>query len=263
MSSGKIGRIPSFYTTRSILNLSGLSVADPIPVVEEHLHHYMTNPNYPDDDQISPQMPTGHSSSNDIDHYVSSSSKGKNISFSEDSNNVNLQGTYRPPRDSVKFTTKPKLQSEIKDRSSNNSLKDPSSDDDLTLFASVPAPDTTLVDSPRSSLLSSRYAQSGSGSSSLKSPRSEKFKQIKREEEDDMSLYASVPAPDTILVDSPRSNLVSSRYTSHGTPRAIIGRKSPPALSGSSNPQDIDMSQSGSLEEQYNTLSGQEKGITK
>lgn len=34
-ASGKVGlnRVPSFYTSRSIVNLSGLSVSDPLPVV--------------------------------------------------------------------------------------------------------------------------------------------------------------------------------------------------------------------------------------
>ena len=41
---GTLDRTPSFYTTRSIINLSGLSVADPLPK-QHSANNYLNQPN--------------------------------------------------------------------------------------------------------------------------------------------------------------------------------------------------------------------------
>jgi hypothetical protein len=42
---GELDRTPSFYTSRSILNFSGLSVSDPLPTNLQGIHHEMNKRN--------------------------------------------------------------------------------------------------------------------------------------------------------------------------------------------------------------------------
>ena len=43
-TKGKFDRTPSFYTSRSIVNLSGLSVSDPVPLHGSPPHHAVRRP---------------------------------------------------------------------------------------------------------------------------------------------------------------------------------------------------------------------------
>ena len=145
--------MPSFYTTRDIINLSGLSVADPVP---QSIHAY-AHPSQPSlessivNDSTSrdehhpsptkPQFPRRHSAQipatvDEEREFDESTSPGKS--------------TTSPPRSANVWPTA-------------------GSADELGTFASVPAPDATLADGSQS-LAANSYSRSPGRGSKLRSP---------------------------------------------------------------------------------------------
>lgn len=249
----KINRLPSFYTTRSIINLSGLSVGDPVPTYRPitALNHNNPNPAINSRGGPSPLAGSGYSTgagfNNSINDYgLESDFNGKkpsshdNLSNRTSSNSLTAVASESSPT----RMSSGNLDASPKNNTINNnvdSLLDMSSEDNDELFASVPAPDMYLPlkdEKTRPSILkSSRNGLSsvvttGSDVSSNNynssnnmdknseytlgySPRdkNKEASPLDPSGESNSSLYGLVPGADTLLTDSPRSSIVSSRYT--------------------------------------------------
>lgn len=155
-----MNRVPSFYTTRSILNLSGLSVSDPTPecyASQEPDHPggfkgsiyssrlASSNSNIPNLSLSSKLVPTNpnnmHQNSNDKinDHFNGSNGRS----------NLNL--------DPLTINTDVICSTKLNDTMGMNSVSSNDELDELGLSANVPAPDMYLADQPKATLFSSRY----------------------------------------------------------------------------------------------------------
>lgn len=244
----KMNRLPSFYTTRSIINLSGLSVSDPLPsirpITTSHGERHSSNPAFGSRGALQPSPLAANSASainafnsSNNDYGLESDFNGKKVAsngnLSKKSSSSSLpQGEASPTRSAAGGSV-----SSLQNNVSSARLKDMTSEEVDELFASVPAPDMYLPvvdDSTKSGILkSSRFAWPGeanlgydvSGGSTEKnggyiigSPRLEMQKQgiDPAGVDSNSSLYASVPGADTLLADpspNPRSSIVSSRYS--------------------------------------------------
>jgi hypothetical protein len=96
-----IDRTPSFYTSRSIVNLSGLSVSDPVPL-KTQFHRYPSNQNS-NNNSADALVQLSNSSKNSLSGYlenmIDDENKGNIASSSgDDYNNIHSLSDEASPR---------------------------------------------------------------------------------------------------------------------------------------------------------------------
>lgn len=249
----KMNRLPSFYTTRSLVNLSGLSVSDPLPTYRPITSGGQSTSNpaissrsavpsplavHPSNGISTGAISTGAMSSNGINANTGVSNNGPgdssygvgsdlNGNLSKKSSTSSMQILDGSPIRSSNGASRSSLHNNVSD----DALKAMISIDQDDLFASVPAPDMFLSaddgQSKSKPFRSPRHAATGgatlgvdvsgagtntdrNGGYSIGSPRDATG--LDPAGGSSASLYASVPGPDLLLSDNPRSSLVSSRY---------------------------------------------------
>ena len=266
-----IGRVPSFYTTRSIINLSGLSVADPSPyefkdtlatqgqgqpsvLTSSRLNRLNPiNSNNTSANQTASNYPVSYNNNNNMPLTTKYMSLSRPIP--EESEGQGSPRTASPrtssPWDgggggggdtSNTSSLRRQLDSVEPTLGHRRGLRRPSEIliGDLSDLKLDPEGNTSLgrlSHHPSSSSLSHDdcIAADTNPSTPIETPKYTKTRpdplriasstdrddRAYTEEEDESPLYASVPAPDMHLTDSPRSVLQSSRFNGQGTPRFV------------------------------------------